>query len=1720
MLGKLLKNALKKTHKAKKPKDITAEDIRTHIEEKKKAIPVQDNDVQDNGPDLTATVRVMASNNAKNAIVVPDKTPALEEIEKTKKGIKNSIIEPKKEKNNENLPKTINTLKTFLGKELQRFSDTINKKIDTINDTNKKIMDRNVQVNKGILDVNKDALRVQKESLEEQKEAEYRAEHRYKDTLKNVVKKTASKGSSIIKTGVQNISQKVKGDSGILGMVAKVLGGAYLLKTFWPLIEKRLWPFIGEKVFPFIKEHLKEIITGLGIAKMIMDPIGTLKLLVKGLSKTFGTLSNIALKLGKFTAKGLYSLIKGTTKLALDGATELASMAKTGLAKATDLAKQGMSKAKDLAVSGIGKVKDLAMNGLTTAASKIKGITSTIGEKFEAINGTVSEKVQGITSTVSEKFGAFKATIGKKLSGMGEKIGEVSGKVKDIGSKLVEKGIGVSMKIGKGIGGVLKVLKPLAKIIPFLGIIVTVWDLLETFFPDFMTEVKSMFSLKKIEEIAGDIWATIKGAVSGIGEWISEKIGKLIQGYADILRNNDLIPDAIVDSIFGKDPEYEKLKKAKADAETAQEELGESGAIEQNTWSWSKDEIKDWSAVQKYRPEVLQQFIDSDNFSDKDNKKLQAIIDRKMKEDSDAETAREKAKKTKKETLGTVTGMKKDYGVPANSTETQGIKPPVRMKEFYMDDGKGGKVQITSEQNAKMSKVQSKLISAFNDDEKFKILLKEQEALRMQILEELRKPSDKKLKDAIPVKSAAADLGLTQFANGGWTGTGKEDDIAGIVHRNEYVLNQEMLQELDAVTKKGEKDNAIQRLSGGKGEVYKKALEDLMKQREEDAQETSDEYTINGKKYSHLTKAQSRDIRVLYKEQQRIDPFDFDRAEELDKKMQALLDSIENNTYFNGKHNKIVLPEIQGDTRRTSTLSKANKKEGSIVSPKIIKHKSRTELTGNSIDVSLEGDRVQIQNLTKEQDAYLKAIKLKQKELIKAKQALLKMKADPSEIFKKEQEITEAQQAYFKAAKDIKIGKWKEGKKAPVGVQEGEISYKKSYDVSSMVTSSVTKQEAPIYDNPSEPEIKPAKVSLPAGAPDKKPKALDIDKIKDSDVFTLSGSAAHGGFAKMNKAQKHNVKAMGYEYAKATGEKLSLSSAYRSVPHQAKLFNNKMKTLKKQHPDWSYARVYKEARHWVAPPGRSAHNTGLAVDIEYHGRGKKSPKIDKAISMGLFKKYGLKRPLAHESWHIVPENLSFEEQRRMANRLAKANANGTFNEEDIQLGKFRDSGKSVEPVNEGEISYSQSKTRDSGDTQNKNVTTAIEQSLDNDDIANPVAQQVSLNDFPKFDTSTEVGLKRKERYDNRFKIVPEKLKEYKEAYEKIEIDNASQEDINRKEILEQKIKYFPGLMERIENGTTTEEDDEFARDLATDKNSDGNISAAEETYITSRKVGEDAALMLQKTFNMLTGEGSVAEIGNSALTGLIDGTGFGNDLKGESEIQTRKSWDDRISNMGGVLGSSAMGLVGSLGGGLTNSLGLTFLTTPDTGKAVKNAIANTGSAIKGKMDKYGITDKAKEIAGSDTVQKAMSIGLEGLGKAKSFGNSILQKTKGFGANLFASKEDKKTEIEPGIAVEIPKAANETGLPQIRKTDKTGNQIKDSLSKDEIEIKPIRESNPDVGQATRKLAAKTSSRHQASQQQPATVINNITQATPSDDPVLSLGNTNVKNQDAAMIGTLF
>lgn len=83
---------------------------------------------------------------------------------------------------------------------------------------------------------------------------------------------------------------------------------------------------------------------------------------------------------------------------------------------------------------------------------------------------------------------------------------------------------------------------------------------------------------------------------------------------------------------------------------------------------------------------------------------------------------------------------------------------------------------------------------------------------------------------------------------------------------------------------------------------------------------------------------------------------------------------------------------------------------------------------------------------------------------------------------------------------------------------------------------------------------------------------------------------------------------------------ISIYSAYRSPQKQAGLWDAAVQ--KYGGPD--------AARKWVAPPGRSYHNKGQAVDLRYASPEATAWAHDNAA------KYGLKFPLSNENWHIEP----------------------------------------------------------------------------------------------------------------------------------------------------------------------------------------------------------------------------------------------------------------------------------------------------------------------------------------------------------------------------------------------------------------------------------------------------------------------------------------------------
>lgn len=87
----------------------------------------------------------------------------------------------------------------------------------------------------------------------------------------------------------------------------------------------------------------------------------------------------------------------------------------------------------------------------------------------------------------------------------------------------------------------------------------------------------------------------------------------------------------------------------------------------------------------------------------------------------------------------------------------------------------------------------------------------------------------------------------------------------------------------------------------------------------------------------------------------------------------------------------------------------------------------------------------------------------------------------------------------------------------------------------------------------------------------------------------------------------------------ASGGRLGVGSGYRSIEEQTYLWENAVATYG---PD--------EARNWVAPPGSSNHNHGVAADLSYETEDAQDWAHANAA------RFGLVFPMEWEPWHIEP----------------------------------------------------------------------------------------------------------------------------------------------------------------------------------------------------------------------------------------------------------------------------------------------------------------------------------------------------------------------------------------------------------------------------------------------------------------------------------------------------
>lgn len=138
----------------------------------------------------------------------------------------------------------------------------------------------------------------------------------------------------------------------------------------------------------------------------------------------------------------------------------------------------------------------------------------------------------------------------------------------------------------------------------------------------------------------------------------------------------------------------------------------------------------------------------------------------------------------------------------------------------------------------------------------------------------------------------------------------------------------------------------------------------------------------------------------------------------------------------------------------------------------------------------------------------------------------------------------------------------------------------------------------------------------------------DADNAFDFFARSVGGAAARSdSFDKLDPNFRSGVAAM-MQAAEAEGIDLKITSAYRSPELQAKLYEDALK---------KYGSAA-AARKWVAPPGNSMHNKGMAVDFAGSNGGllrdanSREAKWLKANA----ERFGLAVPLSNEPWQVEP----------------------------------------------------------------------------------------------------------------------------------------------------------------------------------------------------------------------------------------------------------------------------------------------------------------------------------------------------------------------------------------------------------------------------------------------------------------------------------------------------
>jgi hypothetical protein len=210
--------------------------------------------------------------------------------------------------------------------------------------------------------------------------------------------------------------------------------------------------------------------------------------------------------------------------------------------------------------------------------------------------------------------------------------------------------------------------------------------------------------------------------------------------------------------------------------------------------------------------------------------------------------------------------------------------------------------------------------------------------------------------------------------------------------------------------------------------------------------------------------------------------------------------------------------------------------------------------------------------------------------------------------------------------------------KAPVNPKPNDVSKQLGTEPPKPVNNSTPLIDMNAGEEGKEPPVVDKETGSVTGTPGKVP--LADGPIKDGvtagQYIKLQPGVKLDG---LNPQLLENFKGMAQEYGELTGKKIIITSGARSKQEQEALFKRNPKK--------------------AAPPGRSLHEFGLALDVN-------SADLNEMEKYGLMKKYGFTRPIGGEPWHTEPAGIQVNP--------AKAKEDSSFADQAIAASLFKGGG--------------------------------------------------------------------------------------------------------------------------------------------------------------------------------------------------------------------------------------------------------------------------------------------------------------------------------------------------------------------------------------------------------------------------------------------------------------